>query len=88
MRHLSCLEPLSFFLTKPLKLPSIQSRSASSKASKSSEKEHRAVLDIVLQDVLTVLYWPEWPAASQVLMWFCKLMVSALGVASEAGRES
>ncbi|CED83634.1 Sister chromatid cohesion protein SCC2/Nipped-B [Phaffia rhodozyma] len=51
---------------------------ASSKASKTSEAEHRAVLDMILHDLVTVLFWPEWPGASQLLTWFCKLMISSL----------
>ncbi|EGN98100.1 hypothetical protein SERLA73DRAFT_109431 [Serpula lacrymans var. lacrymans S7.3] len=54
-------------------------RSGKSKSTKSSnEAEYRAILDNLISDLLTVLYWPEWPAASLLLSVVCKFMVSSL----------
>jgi len=59
--------------------PSLSSsRSASGKASTSSEADYRAVLDMVLSDLVVVVYSPEWPASVLLLGWFCKLMVRSL----------
>ncbi|KAF8889236.1 hypothetical protein CPB85DRAFT_1441418 [Mucidula mucida] len=54
-------------------------RSGTGKATKNSnEAEYRQIFDNLLQDVLVVLYWPEWPAASLLLSVASKFMVAAL----------
>ncbi|EJU03190.1 ARM repeat-containing protein [Dacryopinax primogenitus] len=54
-------------------------RSGKSKTTKdSNEAEYRAVFDSFTADLLTVLYWPEWPAASVLLRLACKLMWTSL----------
>jgi cohesin loading factor subunit SCC2 len=54
-------------------------RSGKSKTTKNSnESEYRTILDNLISDLLTVLYWPEWPAASLLLGIVCKYMVSCV----------
>ncbi|THH23071.1 hypothetical protein EUX98_g8109 [Antrodiella citrinella] len=54
-------------------------RSGKSKSTKdSNEAEYRAIFDALLSDLLTVLFWPEWPAASLLLSLACKYMVSSM----------
>ncbi|KAG6812718.1 radiation sensitive protein rad9 [Tricholoma furcatifolium] len=54
-------------------------RSGKGKATKNSnEAEYRAIFDNLISDLLTVLYWPEWPAASLLLSIASKFMVSSL----------
>ncbi|KAF5374102.1 hypothetical protein D9615_008832 [Tricholomella constricta] len=54
-------------------------RSGKGKATKNSnEAEYRAIFDNLISDLLSVLYWPEWPAASLLLSIACKFMVSSL----------
>ncbi|CCM06130.1 uncharacterized protein FIBRA_08379 [Fibroporia radiculosa] len=54
-------------------------RSGKSKVTKNAnEAEYRAILDSLVSDLLTVLFWPEWPAASLLLSIICKFMVSSL----------
>ncbi|KAI0034608.1 hypothetical protein K488DRAFT_83792 [Vararia minispora EC-137] len=54
-------------------------RSGKSKTTKNSnEAEYRAIFDGLLQDLLTVLFMPEWPAASLVLGIACKFLVNSL----------
>ncbi|KAG5642305.1 hypothetical protein DXG03_003025 [Asterophora parasitica] len=49
------------------------------KATKNSnEAEYRAIFDNLISDLLSVLYWPEWPAASLLLSIASKFMVSSL----------
>ena len=51
-------------------------RSGRSKSTKdSNEAEYRAIFDSLISDLLTVLFWPEWPAASLLLSLACKYMV-------------
>jgi cohesin loading factor subunit SCC2 len=51
-------------------------RSGKAKATKNSnEAEYRAIFDNLVSDLLVVLYWPEWPAASLLLGIICKFMV-------------
>jgi cohesin loading factor subunit SCC2 len=51
-------------------------RSGSSKANKTSiDTDYKAVLDTLVGDLLTVLYRPEWPAASLFLNVISRLMV-------------
>ncbi len=51
-------------------------RSGASKANKSShDADYKAILDIFLTDLLTVLYRPEWPAAAIYLRVISRLMV-------------
>lgn len=53
-----------------------QPRSGKTKATKNSnEAEYRTILDNLISDLLTVLYWPEWPAASLLLSIACRYMV-------------
>jgi len=53
-------------------------RSGKNKSTKNSnETEYRAIFENLLQDLLTILHWPEWPSASFVLTIACKYMVSA-----------
>jgi len=52
-------------------------RSGKGKSTKNSnEAEYRTIFDNLISDLLTVLYWPEWPAASLLLSIVCKFMVS------------
>ncbi|KZP26313.1 hypothetical protein FIBSPDRAFT_1040859 [Athelia psychrophila] len=54
-------------------------RSGRNKATKNSnEAEYRAIFDNLIADLLSVLFWPEWPAASLLLSIVCKFMVSSL----------
>ncbi|KAI8994107.1 hypothetical protein BD414DRAFT_481445 [Trametes punicea] len=54
-------------------------RSGKTKTTKNSnEAEYRAILDNLISDLLAVLFWPEWPAASLILSIICKFMVSSL----------
>lgn len=54
-------------------------RSGRAKATKNSnEAEYRAIFDNLVSDLLVVLFWPEWPAASLLLGIICKFMVSVL----------
>lgn len=54
----------------------LNSRSGKGKATKNSnEAEYRAIFDNLMEDVLSVLFWPEWPAAGLLLSIACKFMV-------------
>ncbi|KAK2465765.1 hypothetical protein APHAL10511_002309 [Amanita phalloides] len=54
-------------------------RSGKSKVVKNTnEAEYRTIFDNLISDLLIVLYWPEWPAASLLLSIACKYMVSSL----------
>ncbi|RDX49866.1 hypothetical protein OH76DRAFT_1556053 [Lentinus brumalis] len=54
-------------------------RSGKTKTTKNSnEAEYRAIFDNLISDLLVVLFWPEWPAASLILSLVCKFMVSSL----------
>ncbi|EJF61054.1 hypothetical protein DICSQDRAFT_170603 [Dichomitus squalens LYAD-421 SS1] len=54
-------------------------RSGKTKTTKNSnEAEYRAIFDNLISDLLAVLFWPEWPAASLILGLICKFMVSSL----------
>ncbi|KAF8879492.1 hypothetical protein BD779DRAFT_1551796 [Infundibulicybe gibba] len=54
-------------------------RSGKGKATKNSnEAEYRTIFDNLISDLLAVLYWPEWPAASLLLSIASKYMVSSL----------
>lgn len=51
-------------------------RSGKSKTVKNTnEAEYRTIFDNLISDLLVVLYWPEWPAASLLLSIACKYMV-------------
>ncbi|KAI0290109.1 hypothetical protein B0F90DRAFT_1654815 [Multifurca ochricompacta] len=51
-------------------------RSGRAKATKNSnEAEYRAIFDNLVSDLLVVLFWPEWPAASLLLGIICKFMI-------------
>ncbi|RXW23420.1 hypothetical protein EST38_g2453 [Candolleomyces aberdarensis] len=57
----------------------LNSRSGKGKATKNSnEAEYRAIFDNLIEDLLAVLYWPEWPAAGLLLSIASKFMVSSL----------
>lgn len=54
-------------------------RAGKAKATKNSnEAEYRAIFDNLVSDLLVVLFWPEWPAASLLLGIICKFMVSLI----------
>ncbi|KAJ7164731.1 hypothetical protein C8R43DRAFT_1061973 [Mycena crocata] len=54
-------------------------RSGKGKATKNSnEAEYRAIFDNLISDLLAVLYWPEYPAASLLLNIASKFMVTSL----------
>ncbi|KAK0188221.1 hypothetical protein F5146DRAFT_1062556 [Armillaria mellea] len=54
-------------------------RSGKGKTTKNTnEAEYRLIFDNLISDVLVVLYWPEWPAASVLLSVASKFMVAAL----------
>ncbi|CAL1713404.1 unnamed protein product [Somion occarium] len=54
-------------------------RSGKTKTTKNSnEAEYRAIFDNLISDLLTVLFWPEWPAAALLLSIACKFMVASL----------
>ncbi|KAJ3559315.1 hypothetical protein NM688_g422 [Phlebia brevispora] len=54
-------------------------RSGKTKATKNSnEAEYRAIFDNLIADLLTVLYWPDWPAASILLNVAIRFMISSL----------
>ncbi|KZT64240.1 hypothetical protein DAEQUDRAFT_747522 [Daedalea quercina L-15889] len=54
-------------------------RSGKSKSTKNSnEAEYRVIFDNLISDLLCVLFWPEWPAASLLLSIICKYMVASL----------
>ncbi|TFY54137.1 hypothetical protein EVJ58_g9034 [Rhodofomes roseus] len=40
--------------------------------------EYRVIFDNLISDLLCVLFWPEWPAASLLLSIICKYMVTSL----------
>ncbi|KAG9017932.1 Sister chromatid cohesion protein 2 [Tulasnella sp. 427] len=57
----------------------LTTRTGKGKATKSTkEADYRAILDNLIQDLLTVLFWPEWPAASILLGVATKYLLSAL----------
>ncbi|KAI5117240.1 hypothetical protein M0805_001558 [Coniferiporia weirii] len=54
-------------------------RSGKGKSTKNvNEQEYRTILDNLISDLLIVLFWPEWPAASLVLNIICRYMISSL----------
>ncbi|KAJ7081353.1 hypothetical protein B0H15DRAFT_924231 [Mycena belliarum] len=54
-------------------------RSGKGKATKNSnEAEYRTIFDNLISDLLAVLYWPEYPAASLLLSIASKFMLSSL----------
>ncbi|EJD50599.1 hypothetical protein AURDEDRAFT_182486 [Auricularia subglabra TFB-10046 SS5] len=54
-------------------------RAGKGKNSKNTnEAEYRAIFDNLISDLLSVLFWPEWPAAGLLLDIICKFMVSSL----------
>ena len=58
---------------------SLISSSGKHKATKNSnEAEYRAIFDNLIDDLLTVLFWPEWPAAALILSIASKFMVASL----------
>ncbi|THG98726.1 hypothetical protein EW145_g7376 [Phellinidium pouzarii] len=54
-------------------------RSGKGKSTKNvNEQEYRAIFDNLISDLLVVLFWPEWPAASLMLNIICRYMISSL----------
>ncbi|ELU38190.1 proline-rich protein Rad9 [Rhizoctonia solani AG-1 IA] len=54
-------------------------RSGKNKNTKSTnEAEYRSIFDNLIQDILVVLNWPEWPAANLLMSIVCKFMLSSL----------
>jgi hypothetical protein len=54
-------------------------RSGKGKTTKNSnEAEYRLIFDNLIDDLLAVLFWPEWPAASLILSIASKFMVAFL----------
>ena len=54
-------------------------RSGKGKTTKNSnEAEYRLIFDNLIDDLLAVLFWPEWPAASLILSIASKFMVLLL----------
>ncbi|KAI0088475.1 hypothetical protein BDY19DRAFT_165528 [Irpex rosettiformis] len=54
-------------------------RSGKTKSTKNAnEAEYRIIFDNLIADLLTVLFWPEWPAAAVVLGVAVRFMVSSL----------
>ncbi|KIL61369.1 hypothetical protein M378DRAFT_26115 [Amanita muscaria Koide BX008] len=57
-------------------------RSGKGKAVKNTnEAEYRTIFDNLISDLLVVLYWPEWPAASLLLSVACRFMVESSNAA-------
>ncbi|KAG9034044.1 Sister chromatid cohesion protein 2 [Tulasnella sp. JGI-2019a] len=57
----------------------LTTRSGKGKAAKTTkEADYRAIFDYLVEDLLTVLFWPEWPAASCLLGIATKYLISAL----------
>ena len=51
-------------------------RSGKGKTTKNSnEAEYRLIFDNLIDDLLAVLFWPEWPAASLIMSIASKFMV-------------
>ncbi|GJJ15616.1 hypothetical protein Clacol_009894 [Clathrus columnatus] len=64
-------------------------RSGRGKATKSSnEAEYRAIFDNLISDLLTVLYWPEWPGAALLLKIICGYMISSLSDKSTSNTDN
>ncbi|KAG8703668.1 Sister chromatid cohesion protein 2, partial [Ceratobasidium sp. 394] len=54
-------------------------RTGKNKNTKSSnEAEYRSIFDNLIQDILVVINWPEWPAANLLMGIVCKFMLSSL----------
>jgi hypothetical protein len=61
-----------------VKLTERSYRTGKGKATKSAkEADYRAIFDNLMQDLLTVLFWPEWPAASFMLGVAMKYLASS-----------
>ncbi|EJC97952.1 uncharacterized protein FOMMEDRAFT_114738 [Fomitiporia mediterranea MF3/22] len=64
-------------------------RSGRGKSTKNAnEVEYRAILDNLISDLLLVLFWPEWPAASLLLSIVCKYMISSLEDVKSSGNDN
>ncbi|KAK7469438.1 Sister chromatid cohesion protein 2 [Stygiomarasmius scandens] len=64
-------------------------RSGKTKTTKNSnEAEYRIIFDNLISDVLVVLFWPEWPAASLLLSIACKYMVNFLDDVKTSHKEA
>ncbi|KAG8738993.1 Sister chromatid cohesion protein 2 [Ceratobasidium sp. 414] len=54
-------------------------RTGKNKNTKSTnEAEYRSIFDNLIQDILVVINWPEWPAANLLMGIICKFMLSSL----------
>jgi cohesin loading factor subunit SCC2 len=54
----------------------LNARSGKGKTTKNAnEVEYRAIFDALISDILLVLHWPEWPAASLLLNIASKFLV-------------
>lgn len=57
----------------------IVSRAGKAKGAKTAnESEYKAILDMIIGDLLRVIYWPEWPGAALLLVVASKLLVSLI----------
>ncbi|EAL23165.1 hypothetical protein CNBA5100 [Cryptococcus deneoformans B-3501A] len=57
----------------------VLSKATTTKATKTShDADYKTILGLFMNDLLTVLYRPEWPAASLYLSVFSRIMVSSL----------
>ncbi|KAJ7600473.1 hypothetical protein C8J56DRAFT_910344 [Mycena floridula] len=57
----------------------LNQRSGKGKTTKNSnEAEYRAIFEHLIADLLSVLFWPEWPAAGLLLGIACKYMLTSL----------
>lgn len=57
----------------------ILSKATTTKATKTSlDADYKTILSLFMDDLLTVLYRPEWPAASLYLSVFSRIMVTSL----------
>lgn len=57
----------------------VLSKATTTKATKTSlDADYKTILGLFMDDLLTVLYRPEWPAASLYLSVFSRIMVSSL----------
>ncbi|KAG9101090.1 Sister chromatid cohesion protein 2 [Ceratobasidium sp. 370] len=57
----------------------VEHRTGKNKNTKSSnEAEYRSIFDNLIQDILVVINWPEWPAANLLMGIVCKFMLSSL----------
>ncbi|KAH8114301.1 hypothetical protein DFH11DRAFT_1508962 [Phellopilus nigrolimitatus] len=64
-------------------------RSGKGKSTKNAnEQEYRSIFDNLISDLLVVLFWPEWPAASLVLSIVCRYMITSLDDVKSSNNEN